>query len=53
MQLVQSGSLGETVLGVLQYAALVPLAISAALAMWRAVADYVRGEQEATAETGH
>ncbi len=52
MQPVQPGVMCNTVLGILQYAVLVPLAISAALAIWRAVTDYVRGERETTTEMG-
>ena len=52
MQAAQPGAIGDAVLGILMYVALVPLAISAGLAIWRAVADYVWGEREATAGAG-
>jgi hypothetical protein len=46
MQPLGTGTAYEAALGALQYVALVPLVISAALAVWRAVTDCVRGQSE-------
>ena len=53
MQPLEPRTIVDTVLGVIQWLVLVPLGVSAALAVWRAVADYVRGEEEAAARIGH
>lgn len=52
MQPYETQSICDAVLRVLQYGALAPLAITATLAVWRAVADYVRGDNEAKASVG-
>lgn len=50
MHLVEAGSTQATALAVVQYLALVPLLISAGLALWRTVTDYVRGREGAVAD---
>lgn len=49
MQTLSSGLTWETLLIVAEYAALVPLLVSAAVAMWRVVEDLVRGESDSLA----
>ena len=52
MQPLEPRTIVEAVLGVVQWLVLAPLGISAALAVWRAVADYVRGDEGAVAGIG-
>lgn len=41
------------VLGVMQVGALVTLAVSSVLAIWRAVSDYARGDKQASVRAKH
>jgi len=52
MHPLETGSTQATAWAVLQYLALVPLVISAGLALWRTVTDYVRGREGVVIDAG-
>jgi hypothetical protein len=53
MQAGDPGTMGSAVLGILQAGALVALALSVALAIWRAVSDYAQGDNQVGVKARH
>jgi hypothetical protein len=53
MQALEAARVGGTLLGILQVGAVVSLALSGALAMWRAVTDYAQGDKRAGVGARH